>query len=382
MTGQAPTRSTPRLRRGGAASSISPEADFLTYCCRDITLREPSGVDLRAVAVQDWHRVIAMCESHRIAPLVLSRLENDGMRDRVPESTAGELRILAVSGVALAARLRAALREILLGLAEEGASVIVLKGAALVALVYDDPSLRLSEDIDLLCKEEDFERVSRVLLSQGYRSDDDPTLPRRHSHEETYFERHFFSTDGLVHVELHVDGIKLGVKPKHSESLWESTRRIDVEGAPALALSPDDQVVMLSVHLHRHGFSRLIWFKDIDLIIRRYRDELDWETILAAADAEGAGSSLWRTFRFLDQMFATPVPAWVVRRLRPNLFIRWAFSRIWPEREVLDLKGEAKRRAVQFSVLESLRGTIPSLLLMGRRRAKVKILIQRLLPFS
>ena len=382
MTGQAPTRSVPRLRRGGMVSKISPEADFLTYCCGDGMSREPSGVDRRAAAVQNWRRVIEMCESHRIAPLLLSQLDENGRDACVPDSAAGELRSLAVLGVALATRLRAALREILFGLDREGASVIVLKGAALVALVYDDPSLRPSEDIDLLCTEEDFERVSRVLLSQGYHGEDDPTLPRRHSHEETYFERHFFSPDGLVHVELHVDSIKLGVKPRHSELLWQKALQIDVEGAPALALSVDDQVVMLSVHLHRHGFSRLIWFKDIDLIIRRHRDELDWETILAAAEAEGAGSSLWLTFRFLDQIFGTPVPAWVVKRLRPNPFIRWAFSRIWPEREVLDLNGESKRRAVQFSVLESLRGTIPSLLLMGRRRAKMKILIQRLLPFS
>ena len=89
-----------------------------------------------------------------------------------------------------------------------------------------------------------------------------------------------------------------------------------LEGRADIAAALDDQVVMLSIHLHRHGFNRLIWFKDLDLLIRRYGDELDWGLILAEAKAEGAESSLWYTFRLLDKLLGTPLPngvtSWIV----------------------------------------------------------------------
>ena len=360
---------------------VSPEADFLTYCCRERDSTDWAGIERRACAVQDWQRVVQLCERHKIAPLLLSLFEDLGRRGIIPDWAETGLTSVAMSDIAIATRLRAALRDILTALDERGLEVIVLKGAALVALAYGDPAVRPSDDIDLLCREEDYGQLHNLLESLGYQSAEGPNLPPRHSHEETYFERHYYHPDGHVHVELHLDGIKLGVRPTHSDSIWARATGMVVEGAASLALAPDDQVLMLSVHLHRHGFSRLIWLKDIDLLVRRYREELDWEMILAGARAEGAEPSLWYTFQFVSKMLGTPFPGEVMSRLRPNPLIRWALSRIWPESSVLNLRGTAKRRAVQFSILESWRGMIPSLLLMGRRREKMAILVRRLLPF-
>ena len=360
---------------------VSPEADFLTYCCRERDGTDWAGIERRASTVQDWQRVVQLCERHKIAPLLLSLFEELGRRGIVEDRAVSELRSVALADIAVVARLRTALRDILMALDERGLDVIVLNGAALVALAYGGPSLRPSEDIDLLCKEGDYTQLHNLLESLGYQTAEGPNLPPRHSHEETYFERHYYHPDGHLHVELHLDGIKLGVRPTHSDSIWARAAGIEVDGAACLALAPDDQVLMLSVHLHRHGFSRLIWLKDIDLLVRRYRDELDWEVILAGARAEGAEPSLWYTFQFVSKMLGTPFPGEVMSGLRPNPPIRWALSRIWPESNVLNLRGAAKRRAVQFSVLESWRGMIPSLLLMGRRREKMAILMRRLLPF-
>ena len=171
------------------------------------------------------------------------------------------------------------------------------------------------------------------------------------------------------------------MRPKHTESIWGRAMPIEVEGAPALALAPEDQVLMLSVHLHRHGFNRLLWFQDIDRLARVYEEGLNWGMVVADARSEGAASSLWYVFRFLEKMLATPFPKEMIASLKPSPIVRGVFSRIWPDSQVLDLRGVTRRRAVQFSVLESWRGMIPSLLLMGRRREKAKILIRRITPF-
>jgi hypothetical protein len=272
---------------------------------------------------------------------------------------------------------RLALKQLLTALEEHSTPVIVMKGAAIGSLLYDKPEVRTSGDIDLLCKEEDFGTIHDCLESLGYVAGDDSMLPERHSHNETHFERHYLHMGKRVHVELHVDEMKLGIRPKHQASIWERTIVVNIDGSNALALCPEDQVLSLSVHLHRHGFNRLIWFKDLDLLIRKWHGRIDWDRVIQEAKIEGAESSLWYTFNFLQKLLDTPMPQDVMARLKPNLFIRWAFRMIWPELHVMNLASGTKRRAVQFSVMESWRGMLPSLLLMGRRREKIAVLLHR-----
>ncbi len=357
------------------------EAEFLISCCRHQASDDWVGIRQRASAVQCWDSVASMAAQHGFAPIVLPLLRELSEDGRVPSHVVSELRKVALYDIARSMRLRSALREMLMALQHAGTRVIVLKGAALATLVYSDLNVRPSQDIDLLCSEVDYRKVRDTLVSLGYYTDADPTLPARRADHEGYFDRHFFNPDGLVHVELHLDSLKLGVRPRHSDSIWLRALHIEIEDVPALALGPEDQILTLSVHLHRHGFNRLIWFMDIDLLIRRYADELDWGMVIGEAKAEGAQASLWYTLRLLRQMLGAPVPEKVMADLRPNPLIRWAFARIWPELRVLDLQSRTRRRAVQFSVSESWRGVIPSLLLMGRRRDKIGILMRRLLPF-
>ena len=362
--------------------NIHPEAEFLISCCRDPASDGwGAGIRQRASAVQSWDSLVRLSAQHGVASLVLPLLKELSEDGRIPNHAVSELRKFALYDTARSMRLRSALGEMLKALQDAGVRVIVLKGVALATLVYPYPNVRPSQDIDLLCSEEDYRKVRDSLVSLGYETDADPTLPTRRADHEGYFDRHFFNPDGLVHVELHVDSLKLGVKPRHSASIRLRARHIEIEDVPALALGPEDQVLTLSVHLHRHGFNRLIWFKDLDLLIRRYADELDWGMVTGEGKAEGAQASLWYTLRFLRKMFDTPIPENVMANLRPNPLIRWAFAKIWPESQVLNLRSRTRRRAVQFSISESWRGVIPSLLLMGRRRDKMGILMRRRLPF-
>lgn len=358
---------------------IVPEAEFLTYCCREDANGEWQIVIKKASRVRNWDLVIELSAQHGVSLLLLPTLKKLAQDGHIPESVALELRNVGIREVVRISRLRSALGELLPAFKEAKVPVVVLKGFALTTMLYFDAAVRPSQDIDILCKEEDFPGARDALISLGYIEMDDSVLPAKHSHHETYLERHFLHPDGLVQIELHVDSIKLGVRPSHYDSIWERVVEINIDGQPALALSPEDQVLMLSIHLHRHGFNRLIWFKDIDLFLRRYERDLDWELIFANAKAEGAESSLWYTFRLLGKMFNSPVSDDAISRLKPNPFIRWTLGRIWQESDVLNLRSQTKRRAVQFSVSESWHGIIPSLILMGRRREKVSILIHRFL---
>ncbi len=361
--------------------TVSPTADFLTYCCREADARNSEGVLLRASRVHDWENIVGLAGKQGVTLLLLPLWTDLAERGIMPAFVATQAQGMAYAQAAKLMRLRVALKQVLSGFVESKLQVMVLKGAALASLCYDGAFLRPSGDIDLLCREEEFEKVREVLFSQGFCMQEEGPLPRRCTTLEAYYERHFVHRSGMARIDLHLDCITLGMKPRNTEALWGRAMQLRIDGASALALSPEHQVLMLSVHLHRHGFSRLIWFKDIDLIMRRFQRDIDWDEVARTARAEGAASTLWYTGHFLQRMLGTPVPREIASGLRPSLPTRWVFARIWPEDVVLNLQGRTRRRAVQFNVEESWRGMVPSLVLMGRRREKMKVLLRWMLPF-
>ena len=360
---------------------ITAEAEFLTLSCRETS--QVSGLDLTEYArsVSDWDKVISVSATHGILPQVMPIIRKLMRSGIVSERVASRFRTVTHANVALQARLRLAMKEMLPVIRENGAEVIVLKGPAIAQLLYETPGERTYRDLDLLCREEEYGKVWHALTSLGYLTDDGPALPARKARQETHFERKFLHPDGLVRVDVHPDAMKLGVRPRHADGQWKRAVSTLLEGESTWVLGPEDQLLTLCVHLHRHGFSRLIWFKDIDLLLRRYGDSLDWDLIRAEAKAEGSESSIWYTLKLVRRLLDTPLASKIEDGFKPNPLIRLAYRLIWPESDAVNLRSLTRRRAVQFSVTESWRGMLPSLLLMGRKREKVQIILRRVLPF-
>jgi hypothetical protein len=86
----------------------------------------------------------------------------------------------------------------------------------------------------------------------------------------------FVSATDRAMVEVHADPLQLGLRPKAEEDRWRRAVPAPELGEHALALCDEDHLVQLCVHAHKHGFSRLIWLKDLDLFVRRLGRSIDW----------------------------------------------------------------------------------------------------------
>jgi hypothetical protein len=220
----------------------------------------------------------------------------------------------------------------------------------------------------------------RTLLDQGYREIPYAAEEARRTHAggcdaSPGFHRQFTSEDDRVLVELHTDPLQLGLQPTCEAARWR--RAVAVPAMPgALMLSPEDQVIQLSTHVHKHGFERLIWLKDIDLLLRARRHCLDWGLVRAVARAEGVQGSVWYSLRLSQALLATPVPHDVMNDLRPSVPLRMLYERVWSMSRIAELDGFMRRRAVQSHAAESWRGTLPSLVLMGRRADRARAAFQ------
>jgi hypothetical protein len=200
------------------------------------------------------------------------------------------------------------LARVLTLLSDGGVPAIPIKGPALAQELYGDPSLRVCVDLDILVPRSMARRAYELLRADGYRSE---------------FGRGFFSELLLRHdieyalyrnergfefmVELHW-GVLWGGKEEESTSdqLWADAYPTTVFGAPAYALSPEWQILVLAAHAARHHWQGLKWL--IDLHELYSAPKFDWEKLERKAKQLGWQEILRISFLACHKLFETPIP--------------------------------------------------------------------------
>jgi len=172
-----------------------------------------------------------------------------------------------------------ALAEVLEALERSRIPVVVMRGLRSVESIYGDPSLRPFEDHDLLVLPADRAAAGSALKRSGF--DEAVRGPYRR---------------GGVLVDLHTEPLGARRRPSRDvlfpvpvRDLFERSSPGLVAGAPALLLEPEDDLLLLSIHLVKHSFDRMVRTADLAHFLLLNRGALDW-TILARR-AESWGSS-------------------------------------------------------------------------------------------
>jgi hypothetical protein len=184
---------------------------------------------------------------------------------------------------------------------------ILLKGAALALTLYDDPAMRPMSDIDVLMAEGALQMAVGRLRADGY-------TERSLSDGDAGYLHHFIFIDRAtgVRFELHRT---LPLLPESDEALaWflGQTLRNELADVPFYTLTPEAQILHLASHaVLEHGGARgalAIWFYDIDQLIRRYGEEMDWELTLNQARELNWEAALQEAIRLARRFFDTPIP--------------------------------------------------------------------------
>ncbi|MGE5596774.1 MAG: nucleotidyltransferase family protein, partial [Hyphomicrobiales bacterium] len=312
---------------------------------------------------------------HRAAPWVAAALATrPELANRAPLAPlvqAGSMQALGTL------RLYAELDQLLQELNAAEVPVVVLKGPGVAQQFYPNRSLRPYGDLDLLINEQSLPTVTAMLERRGYAEKEGMGEAHRLHQCHGLFQRIFIHRAGDRVVEVHCDHLQIGLEPVGMDEIWERATPARFGRGEARVLEPHDLFVQLAVHLHRHGFNRLIWFKDLDLIVRG--QDLDWQEVRERAARQGCLASVAQALRLLREMLGTPLPpgalalcdeqGWISRKLQ---------DLAWNRDDILSLRPQSRwrlRRAVQFAPETGvLRGGLPSLLFVGRRRDKLRVL--------
>ncbi len=247
---------------------------------------------------------LAWLDANRLAPAAARALAAAPL----PESARAHLDAAYARARAQWLLRKTALQRFLALIAREPAlPVILLKGAALALTLYDDPAVRPMNDIDLLVAPEHLMAVAERLRQGGY---EESSLG---AGGDAGYLHHFIFTDPVtsVRIELHRT---LPLLPNATLSLFLArTPASDLAGLPFFTLAPEAQLLHLASHaVLEHGGEQgavWIWFYDIDRLLRRWGEEMDWEKTLAWAQQLNWEAALHEALRITARDFSAPMPA-------------------------------------------------------------------------
>jgi hypothetical protein len=254
----------------------------------------------------DWEAVLRLADQHGSSSLLYQNLA--GVGDLVPSDVLSSLRQRYERNVHKSLFLARELIRILDCLDALGIEVIPYKGIVMAEGYYGDMALRQSGDMDLFVRKRDVARIKRTVQELGYT----PRVPIPEDAEADYiasgYECTFDSFAGKNLLELqwalqpHFYAVDFDM-----EGLFERAVNAVVAGRGVKTPSPEDLLLILSVHAAKHVWGRLIWLCDIAQILKR--ENLDWEWIRSRARTLGIERILGITMLLANRFLATAIPA-------------------------------------------------------------------------
>ena len=220
-------------------------------------------------------------------------------------------------------------------LSSSGISLIALKNSGITRGLYPYYAACPMGDIDVLVDKKDFRKAHEILLDHGY------TFKFRSELEEEDIEKAEQGGGAEYSVEL-PDGkhlwfelqwrpvagrwIRSDQEPEASELL---KRAVKIDGSDVLLLSPEDNLIQVSLHTAKHSYVRAPGFRlhtDVDRIVRE--TALDWDIFLARVGELKIKTAVFFSLAFAHDLLGTPIPEKVLKALKPagwkvRLLSRW-----------------------------------------------------------
>lgn len=245
---------------------ISPEHQLLFACVRQDFSAEyqQSVLTLCRTHEIDWEAVYQTSQLHGVACLVYASLQRcaaEGLK--LPAEIEAQFRQQIFRNILNKEKLA---HNIVLALDyfnQKTIQVMLIKGAALDLLVYEQPYYMTLLDADLVIN------VKRSEVSEA----------------EWVETRHFFHRSSIEYDYFeHHDVVMNGALPVDFQAIWRDARQLDFRGRKLFVMSPEDLLISGCINSCRKRYFRLKSLCDLAETVRRF-PELDWTVFTDKAQA-------------------------------------------------------------------------------------------------
>jgi hypothetical protein len=343
-----------------AAIDLTREETSLLLTCRPyLDGGEEEQLAMLARSSLDWEYVLWRAETLRTLSLAWHHLTRLGLEQAPPEGVAHYFDLW--SGIS---RLRTQLlldELLLLTDALDGAGVdyFLFKGSALVGTAYPDPLARPMLDVDLMVLPQDALRTRDLLVEHGFLhaywdSDTNAVTPLAPHQLVEYHSAHyelpilmklvegavdvpshliphlwrrkhlkfFLADDGIASFPLFVDvHVNLSLDFDLAD-VWGGVRRERMLEHDVAVQSPAGMVWFLAARIYHEAFQlnicKLSMWGDLQAVLRRWGDEVDWDEVVRVAEKYGMQPALFYVLSHLGDVVGAEAPQPVLDRLRPD----------------------------------------------------------------
>ncbi len=253
----------------------------------------------------DWEEVLRLADRHGTSSLLYQNLTPLNV---VPSAVLTALRQSYEHNVHKSLFLTRELIRVLDCLHARGIEAIPYKGVVLSEAYYGDMALRQSGDMDVFVRKQDVLRAKGSVRALGYIQ----RIPIPEDAEGDYVaagcEYTFDSAAGKNLLEL-----QWALQPRFCavdfdmEGLFDRAVTVSIAGARVKTPSPEDLLLVLSLHAAKHVWGRLIWLCDIAQIAKR--ENLNWEWIRSQARDLGIERILHITLLLTKRFLNLEIPA-------------------------------------------------------------------------
>jgi hypothetical protein len=254
----------------------------------------------------NWEAVVLLADQHGTSSLLYQYLEP--FAATIPSAAFRSLRRRYEKNIHTSLFLTRELMRIQDCLDSLRIEAIPYKGIVLSETYYGDIAMRQSGDLDFFVRGQDVGRISNAVRQLGYT----PRLPIPENAQADYiawgYECAFDHPAGKNLLEL-----QWALQPRFyavdfdMDGLFERALKATIAGRGVKTPSPEDLLLVLSVHAAKHVWGRLIWLCDIGQIVKR--EHLNWDWVRAQAHHLGIERILHITLLLANRFLATPVPA-------------------------------------------------------------------------
>ncbi len=224
------------------------------------------------------------------------------------------------------------LAKLIQELKEKKVPVIILKGAALCDTVYPHIGLRTFCDLDILIHEKDTPKVTKTLKQLDYSIS--------HTHAQHHFSA-FQKSGRTLPLEVHWNLVndaspfqKYAFKLS-MDKLWQEAVPLELSGTDALWLSPEHQLIYLSIHMLKEGYSNRKWLLDIYYLLKFYKGKIAWQKLLEDCREFQTTRPVYYVLSTLDEVFHMDEmnEGWLNRKVLQELKPRRVS---WIEKSIFD----------------------------------------------
>ena len=289
-----------------------PELALVMACTRwPFDTVDLDDIRRRLLAPIDWNIFLAWVRRNRVTPLAYHNLRR-ATTVPVPPTVMDTLRAETMTNARRVLMQIAEAGRITRCLTKAGIRSMLVKGPVLSLLAFGDPTLRESQDVDLLIEPARVREADRLIRQVGYQR----AIP---NFELTDFQ---FAAYQRLQCQFAYDSTQTGVSqelhwrlttnpllvPLDDADLWKQPAPVHLAGAEFSTLPPDELFLYLCVHGSSHMWFRLKWITDIAALLHNLNSE-DLDRLSGRARALEVERSFHLALILANRLLGAPVPA-------------------------------------------------------------------------